>query len=85
MLDVIMKIPKRRGHSQSLRPRRRVSLSIVQVIRKFKPGERITPKELVKRGLLGGVKGKMPVVKLVGPKAPLAPFIIVGCEVSKKL
>jgi len=83
MRDLIMKMPKRRGHSHSVRPIARVALSIPSIVKKFKQGERITPKELYNRGLVRRVGGKIPKIRLVGPKEALRNYTVQGCTLSK--
>ncbi|MEK7630582.1 MAG: uL15 family ribosomal protein [Patescibacteria group bacterium] len=84
MRDVIMKIPKRRGHAVYFIPRMRISIKLSAIAKKFGKGETITPKELYKRDLIKRIGGKIPAIKIVGP-GTISAFTIKGCEISANL
>lgn len=69
--DIIKKIPKRRGYGKN-RARTVVpslparALSLEAIAKKFKEGETVTVKALVKAGLVSKSGGKLPPVKVLG-------------------
>src|SRR3989338_182275 len=72
--DIIKKIPKKRGFKfKSFRPKP-VVLNLSLLDKHFKEGDTVSPEILVKRGLVGMIKGRMPKVKILG-----------GGELKKKL
>jgi len=72
--DIIKKIPKKRGFKfKSFRPKP-VVLNLSLLDKHFKEGDTVSPEILVKRGLVGKIKGRMPKVKILG-----------GGELKKKL
>jgi large subunit ribosomal protein L15 len=83
--DLIVKMPKRKGHAHSSRPRNEVSVSTFQIKRVFKSNDAVNPKSLLQHNLIKRVHGKLPqVVKIIGPKEVISGFKITGCELTGK-
>lgn len=82
--DMIMKIPKHRGHRYTGPAKMRVAVSSLILAKHFKAGERITPKILYEKRLIKKIGGKIPTVKILGSLEPLAGRHIIGLESSKR-
>ena len=86
--DLIKKLPKLRGHGKN-RARtvrtNRIATSAVNVgalEAAYKAGETITPASLVAKGLVRRVKGRAPVVKILGTGTLSKAFVVRGCSLS---
>jgi large subunit ribosomal protein L15 len=86
--DMIKKIPKRRGygknrartvHSGRVKPES-VNLSVLE--RVFENGERVSPAELVARGVLRKQAARLPKVKVLGMGTLTKKLTIADCEIS---
>lgn len=85
MRDLIMKMPKRRGHRHTGPKKTLFTVSATAIAKKFKAGEKITPKTLLERGLVSRVGGKIPPVKILGSIEVLSKMTIIGCEMSRSI
>ena len=80
---LIKRYPKLRGYKfnpMSLKPAV-VNIDIIE--KKFKSGETVTPQVLLKKGLIRKIKGKSPLVKILGKGKITKAFTFEGCLVSK--
>jgi large subunit ribosomal protein L15 len=84
MRDLIMKMPKRRGHRHTGPKKTLVTVSASAIAKKFKEGEKITPKTLIERGLVSRVGGKTPPIKILGSLGVLSGMTIIGCTTSRQ-
>lgn len=82
--DLIQKIPKKRGHRQTFKAKMRVAIPSRLIPRFFKPGEKVTPEALIKKGVIRRIKGKIPAVKLLEPGDHLDKFTVERCQISAK-
>ncbi len=64
--EAIKKIHKRRGYFSKSHRSKPAVVNIASIEKKFKEGERVTPKLLIKAGLLRRAKGQVPAVKILG-------------------
>lgn len=78
MKKIIMATPKLRGF-RSPYPKM-IAVNILSLDKKFKDGERVTPKTLLKKGLVGKMRVA---VKILGNGDIKKKLIIEGCAVSK--
>lgn len=83
MRDLIMKMPKQRGHSYSGPKETLVVVNAAAIAKKFKAGDTVTPKALVAKRLVHKISGKIPAVKILNPKALPAGVIVSECSVSR--
>ena len=81
--DAIKKIPKLRGYKVKLRPRETAVVNIADLDRKFLDGETVNPKDLLKKGLIKKIGGKIPVVKLLGSGNIAKKLLVSECQLSK--
>ncbi len=82
--DLIMKMPKRRGHRRTGPPNRMVAISASIIARKFRLDEKVTPKTLVAKRLVRRLYGRIPKVKILGPFGALSKHTVSGVEFSRK-
>lgn len=83
MRDIIKKIPKLRGYRAKSRPKlsREINLGVLE--KHFKDGDKITPAELIKRGLISAKGGKALEVKLLGSGEITKKLLVSDCQISK--
>ena len=94
--ELIKKYPKLRGYRQKLAPYRTrgsgagskiviVNLEILE--KRFNSGEKITPEILLERRIIRKIKGRTPLVKILGvtlsPGKITKALMIEGCQISK--
>lgn len=95
MRDVIKKIPKKRGFGKHRSVSVRGSLvkpavvNLQTIEKHFAPGDVVSPKTLIEKGLIRGRKGTSPVVKILGKgtlvKKVTFEKVLFSAEVAKKL
>lgn len=86
--DIIKKIPKLRGYKfKSFRPKRAV-VNLDMLEKKFKEGDIVSPETLLKTRLARKIKGKVPVIKILGrgilKKKLIFKDVVLSREVLKK-
>ncbi len=81
--ELIKKYPKLRGYKQKTRESKIVTVNVGELQNKTKEGEIITPEVLVKKGIIGRIKGRIPEVKILGKGEIKKKLIIKGCKTSK--
>ena len=64
--DLMMKIPKARGFNFKGFKGSFISVDLAVVEAGFNPGEKVTPRTLLERGLVSFKKGALPKVKILG-------------------
>lgn len=88
MRDIIKKFPKLRGHGKNrartvnsgvLKP---VTMSLSQIDAVVTAGAIVSPEQLVKKGAISLLKGKIPAVKILGTGEITKKVTIKGCTVS---
>ncbi|MBI4121521.1 MAG: uL15 family ribosomal protein [Candidatus Ryanbacteria bacterium] len=82
--DLIMKMPKRRGHRHTGPEKFIAAVSAGAIAKKFSTSEVITPKALVARRLVRKHHGKVPYVKIVGPFEALKKHAVRGVSFSRQ-
>jgi large subunit ribosomal protein L15 len=81
--ELIKKYPKLRGYRfNPIKPKPEV-INLGVLDKQFKDKEKVNPKILVERKIIGKVKGKVPKVKILGQGALTKSLIVQGCQVSK--
>jgi large subunit ribosomal protein L15 len=84
--DIIKKIPKRRGESASgslksiQGPLVTLNVGVLEIA--FASGDAVNPKSLVKMNVIERVKGKRPMVKILGDGELTKKLIVSDCTVS---
>ncbi|MBI4117621.1 MAG: 50S ribosomal protein L15 [Parcubacteria group bacterium] len=78
MKSRIMSIPKMRGFASMYHKKATINLDDMNV--SFRVGEKITPKRLLRKGLISSVRFG---VKILGNGEVNKNFVVAGCEVSQ--
>jgi len=82
--SIIKRYPKLRGYSFNPLKGKPAIVNIKTIEKKFKEGEVVSPKILLDKKLVRRMKGREPVVKILGDGKLSKAFIFEGCIVSKK-
>ena len=80
--DILKKIPKLRGYRAKRRLQKTAVVNLSVLDKYFSSGEKITPQELLKRGLLKKIGGRIPEVKLLGSGEVSKNFLVADCQPS---
>jgi len=81
--ELIKKYPKLRGYRARTREKKVVGINIAILDEKFKGGEIINPQVLIEKKIIKRIKGKIPLVKILGRGKIKKKLIIENCQVSK--
>ncbi|MBI1975297.1 MAG: uL15 family ribosomal protein [Parcubacteria group bacterium] len=81
--ELVMRIPKLRGVKFKSRILKPAVVNVETVDKLFSAGERVSPKALVGKGLVRKMKGRVPIVKLLGAGRVTKALLIEGCYVSE--
>ncbi|MBI2507146.1 MAG: 50S ribosomal protein L15 [Candidatus Niyogibacteria bacterium] len=81
--DVIKKIPKLRGYRAKFRPKLSREINLEALEKHFKDGDKITPRELVRRGLVQPRSGKLPEIKILGSGEITKKLLVSDFQVSE--
>lgn len=81
--ELIKKYPKLRGVGFKVREFRIAILNIETLEKKFNAQEIVSPKTLLKKGVLHKIKGRIPKVKILGKGELTKKLIIEECQISK--
>jgi large subunit ribosomal protein L15 len=80
--DIIKRLPKKRGYRFASIQEKPVVINLRILEKKFKEGEKITPKILIEKGVIGLKKGRVPEVKLLGSGNITKKFLVSECQIS---
>jgi len=80
----IKRYPKIRGYQFKPRRQKPVILNLRDLEGKFSDGAEINPRELLKKGIIEKIKGRLPKVKILGSGDITKKINIRGCLLSKK-
>ncbi len=86
--EIIKRYPKLKGYRFSpilkTGKARKVVLNLDVLEKNFKAGEKVTPRVLIEKKLISKIKGKMPLVKILGKGELTKALTIEKCELSEK-
>ena len=82
--SLIKKYPKLRGYRFNPRASKIAVINIEILDKAFKEKDEITPKALLKKGLIRKIKGKVPEVKILSRGEIKKSLIIKDCQASKQ-
>ena len=85
--ELIKRYPKLKGFrhkGKAFRSKPFISVNLSLLEKSFKDGEFVSPKSLIKKGIIEKIKGKIPLVKILGKGELKKKLIIQDCFVSKK-
>ncbi len=80
--DIIKRLPKKRGYRFASIQEKPVVVNLKVLEKKFKEGEKITPKILVEKGIINLKKGRVPEVKLLGSGNITKKLLVSECQIS---
>ena len=80
---LIKKYPKIRGYKFKPVKTKPAIVNIGVLEKNFKSGEKVNPNILLKKGLVGRIKGRLPQVKILGKGEITKALVIERCAVSK--
>jgi len=81
--EVIKRYPKLRGYRFRSAVNQRDVLNVEILDKKFKDSERVSPDTLIRKRIIRRIKGRMPLVKILGGGKITKPLIIEKCLLSK--
>ncbi len=81
--EIIKRLPKKRGYRFASIQTKPVVVNLEVLERKFKEGDKITPKVLVEAGIINLLKGKVPEVKLLGSGNVSKKLLVSECQISR--
>ncbi len=81
--EIIKRLPKKRGYRFASIQTKPVIVNLKVLERKFKEGDKITPKILVEAGVINLLKGKVPEVKLLGSGNVSKKLLVSECQISQ--
>jgi len=84
MRDIIKKLPKLRGYRFSSFKTKSTTVDVSKLENVFENGANITPRILLKSGLIERLGGKLPAVKLLGNGNITKKLLVSKCQISKK-
>ncbi len=80
--DIIKRLPKKRGYRFASIQEKPVVVNLKVLEKKFKEGEKITPKILIEKGIISLQKGRVPEVKLLGSGNITKKLLVSECQIS---
>ncbi len=80
--DIIKRLPKKRGYRFKVIRKKPAVVNIEFLEKKFKEGDKVTPKTLLEAGLISLYKGRMPEVKLLGNGNITKKLLVSECQIS---
>ncbi|OHA18162.1 MAG: 50S ribosomal protein L15 [Candidatus Taylorbacteria bacterium RIFCSPHIGHO2_01_FULL_46_22b] len=83
--DVIMRIPKLRGHGKNSNfsiQTKPTMVNLSSIEKHFSAGDTINPTTLVEKGLVNLIEGKLPVVKILADGDLGKKVMVEGCRIS---
>ena len=82
--ELVKRYPKLRGYRFKGKKQNIVVINLDILEKKFKSAEKISPKTLLKKGLIRRMGGRVPKVKILGKGEVKNGFVIEGCYVSEQ-
>jgi len=81
--EILKKYPKLRGYRAKRAQSNLVSVNVEVLEKNFQKGDTVNPQVLVKAGIVGRIKGRVPQVKILGRGNISKPLSIESCTLSK--
>lgn len=81
--DLVKKIPKLRGIGFKKPRKIMATLNIERLNKNFEDNERVSPRSLFEKRLVGKIKGRLPEVKLLGMGDLEKKLLVENCQLSK--
>ena len=81
--EFIKRYPKLKGYKQIKLLDKTVVVNLVTIEKTAKDGDVISPENLLKKGVIGRIKGKTPEVKILGTGKLTKKLVVENCKTSK--
>jgi len=81
--EYIKRYPKLRGYRFNTKDKNLVIINIAEINKKFKQGELVSPRGLIKKEMISKIKGRIPEVKILGDGKIEKKVIVRDCILSK--
>ncbi len=82
--ELIKRYPKLKGHRRFVLEKRLAVVNLDILDKNTNDGEIVSPENLIKKGIVRMIKGKVPQIKILGNGKLNKKLIIENCKVSKK-
>ena len=87
--EIIKKYPKLRGYRFKSNPKNKKSKMVILNLdileKKFKAADKVTPEILLEKRIIRKIKGRIPLVKILGEGKITKSLTIEGCQLSKSV
>lgn len=83
MRELFKRFPKLSGYRQEIKVNPKKGVDVLVLEKKFETGTKITPLVLLERKIIHNIKGRIPVVKILGRGEVTKKFFIADCQSSK--
>jgi len=80
--ELIKRYPKLKGYRAFRVDKKVAVVNLVKLEETSKDGETINPENLIKKGLIGNIKGKTPIVKILGTGKITKKLVVENCLTS---
>lgn len=81
--ELIKRYPKLKGYRSFVLEKKLAVVNLDRLEKTSEDGETINPENLLKKGIIGNIKGKTPNVKILGTGKLTKKLIIENCKISK--
>lgn len=81
---VLQKYPKLKGWKFNKQEKGLVAVNVDVIQKKFNAGETVSPKILLEKKIVRGIKGKMPKIKILGRGEIIKAVVVTDCLLSAK-
>jgi len=81
--EIIKRYPKLKGYRREVMPDFSTVVNLDILEKNFKDGDIVNPENLIKKGIVGMIKGKEPQIKILGNGKISKKIIIEKCKISK--
>lgn len=81
--EIIKRYPKLKGYRVNYLPNRSTVVSLDVLNKNFKDGEVVSPKSLIKKGIVRMISGRLPQIKILGDGKLEKKLAVEDCKVSE--
>lgn len=82
--EVIKRYPKLRGYREKGKEGKTAIINVEVLEKHFQTGELVNPRVLLEKGIISKIKGKNPIIKILGRGKLTKRLTIEGCQLSKQ-
>lgn len=81
--ELIKRYPKLKGYKSFRMDKNIAVVNLITLEKTSKDGETINPENLIKKGIVGNIKGKTPIIKILGTGKLTKKLVFENCKFSK--